>query len=486
MAHQKLPTSAFPPPTSLSRRDLLRVGSIGISGSILPGLGNFAWGAPSGQISDVAPKATAKSVIYLMMMGGVTHIDSFDPKPDAPDGIRGTLSTISTKLPGVQFTEVMPHLAQVADKLCLVRSFSHGSNDHFLSQAYSLSGREVPMSQIATEPNIGSIVSYLHGPRQQLPGYIAVPGITRPGPPPTQLFGGGWLGGKYNPFAVGGEPEQPDFTKGPNYENPAPEANEDLLPQALSLPKGFDVERLARRSQLRDVIDANLRAAERRDAFDAMDGHYQNAFHLIGSSSVREAFDLSREPDSLRSTYGRTKIGGRCMLARRLVEAGARFVMVDYGYDPDYGNLWDNHNAPSQNHPPICDIAKRPYHLAGMDKAFAALLTDLDSRGLLDSTLVVFMTEFGRTPKINARGGRDHWGPAGSMFFAGGGTKGGQVIGATDKQAAYPTTPGHTPADVAATLYRAVGITPDTRLFDRHKRPHFVLPHGEAIPGVLS
>jgi hypothetical protein len=173
-------------------------------------------------------------------------------------------------------------------------------------------------------------------------------------------------------------------------------------------------------------------------------------------------------------------------LARRLVEAGARFVMVDYGYDNDYGNLWDNHNAPTQNHPPICEIAKRGYHLAGMDRAFAGLITDLAQRGLLDSTLVVFMTEFGRTPQINKQGGRDHWGMAGSMFFAGGGAKAGQVIGATDAQGGYPTTPGYSPSDVTATIYRAIGVDPTVRLHDRQNRPHFVLPEGHAIPGVLG
>jgi hypothetical protein len=201
---------------------------------------------------------------------------------------------------------------------------------------------------------------------------------------------------------------------------------------------------------------------------------------------VRGAFDLRREPDGLRDRYGSTKIGQRCLLARRLVEAGARFVMVDYGYDPEYGNLWDNHRAPVQNQPHICEMAKRPYHLAGTDQAFAALIADLAERGRLHETLVVFLTEFGRTPKINREGGRDHWGAAGSIFFAGGGTRGGQVIGATDRHAAYPTTRRHSPADVAATIYQAIGIEPHTLLYDRQNRPIAVLPQGEPIAGVLN
>jgi uncharacterized protein (DUF1501 family) len=160
--------------------------------------------------------------------------------------------------------------------------------------------------------------------------------------------------------------------------------------------------------------------------------------------------------------------------------------MVDYGYDPEYGNLWDNHAVPVQKQPHISEMAKRGYHVAGLDRAFAALLCDLSERGLLDSTLVVFMTEFGRTPKINSGGGRDHWGPAGSIFFAGGGVRGGQVIGATDRQAAYPLGRGYTPGDVAATIYRALGIDAAGRIHDRQNRPHFVLPEGEAIEGIFA
>jgi hypothetical protein len=200
---------------------------------------------------------------------------------------------------------------------------------------------------------------------------------------------------------------------------------------------------------------------------------------------VRRAFDLRLEPDAVRARYGRTKIGQRCLLARRLVEAGARFVLVDYGYDPEFGNLWDNHNAPVQKHPPICTIVKEPYHLAGTDKACAALIEDLEIRGRLANTLVVFLTEFGRTPRLNALGGRDHWGSTGSIFFAGGGVRGGTVIGSTDKHAAVPRGGSYSPADVAATVYRALGIDLDTELYDRQGRPVALLPEGRPIPGVL-
>lgn len=468
-----------PPASFVTRRDLLRVGSLGVSASLWPGIGQQARASQGGEKS----KPTATSVIFLWMAGGVTHHDSLDPKPEAPEEIRGTLSTIATCLPGVHFAESCPQLARVADKFCLVRSFSHDSNDHFLSQAYCLSGRKVTMQQITSEPNIGSIVSFLHGPRNQLPGYIAVPGITRPGPPPTNEFVAGWLGGQYAPFCVGGEPEQPDFTVGEKSADPSPLANEDLAPKTLALLAGIDSDRLSQRSQLRRLLDGTIGDAQRRGA---MDGHFQGAFQLLESPAVRRAFDLSNEDDATREAYGRTKLGGRCLLARRLVEAGTRFVMVDYGYDPDYGNLWDNHAVPEQKQPHISQMAMRGYHVAGMDRAFAALLTDLDRRGLLASTLVVYHTEFGRTPKINSLGGRDHWGLAGSIFFAGGGVREGQVIGATDRQGAFPLSHGYSPGDVAATIYRALGIDPAARLYDQQGRPQFVLPDGEAIPGVLS
>lgn len=470
-------------PTPWNRRDALRIGGLSVAGA-LP-LASAAESALAAPRSEPLP-AKAQSVIYLMMMGGVTHIDSLDPKPLAPEEIRGTLEPIPTRLPGVCFSEAMPYMAAVADRITLVRSYSHTNNDHFMAQAFALSGRVVGPANIKTEPNIGSIVSFLQGPRKQLPAYIAVPGVARPGPPPTKLFGGGWLGGEHDPFCVGGEPQQPDFTATQKLYDPPAEIDEQLMPSVLQLRPGLDVDRLARRSQLRTLLDAKLRAAERQDVFTTLDAQWGNAFHLLSASNVRAAFDIGDEPAALRERYGRTKIGGRCLMARRLVEAGARFVMVDYGYDNDYGNLWDQHNVPEQNYPHTSEMAKRGYHVAGMDRAFAGLITDLDERGLLDSTLVVFMTEFGRSPKINKSGGRDHWAPACSMFFAGGGAVRGQVIGGTDRQGAFPTGTGYSPADVVATMYRAIGIAPDTRLHDRQRRPIFVLPHGEPIPGVLG
>jgi hypothetical protein len=191
----------------------------------------------------------AQSVIFLWMGGGVTHIDSLDPKPDAPEEIRGTLGAIDTALPGVQFCETCPNLAKIANELAVLRSFSHDSNDHLLSQVYTLSGRKVTRAQLFTEPNIGSFVSHLYGTRNGLPGYIAVPGITRPGPPPHNLFVGGWLGAQYAPFSIGGQPEQPDFTVGEKEANPSSMCEEDLKLQVLAMPDGVSVTRVDRRAR---------------------------------------------------------------------------------------------------------------------------------------------------------------------------------------------------------------------------------------------
>ena len=454
----------------VSRRDMLRVASLGVAGTLLPGL------APADEAKTVG---RAKSVIVLWMAGGVTHIDSLDPKPDAPREIRGSLGAIRTTLPGIRFGEVMPCLARQTDKLAVLRSFVAGTDDHLLGQAFNLSGKRVSMTALHSEPNVGSVVSRLLGPRAGLPGYIAVPGTTRPGPPPYNMFGSAYLGREHDPFPTGGKPRNDDFTA-----KVKEASEEDFHRQSLDAHSSSD--RLDDRRSLRQKLDAGLRGLEKSGMSDSLSRQYGTAFDMLTSPSVRRAFDLRQEPTKLKHRYGRTKIGQRCLLARRLVEAGARFVLVDYGYDPEYGNLWDNHNAAVQNHPPICEMAKLDYHLAGTDRAFAALLEDLDSRGMLDETLVVFLTEFGRTPKINKEGGRDHWGKAGSLFFAGGGVRGGQVIGSTDGTASQPRGVAYSSADVAATVYAALGLDGDVELQDRQGRPVPLLYEGKPIPGVLS
>ncbi|HXD88282.1 MAG TPA: DUF1501 domain-containing protein [Urbifossiella sp.] len=450
----------------LSRRDLLQLGALGVAASALPPVVSAA----------VNGKRRADSVIAIWLAGGMTHHESFDPKPDAPVEIRGSLKTIATKLPGVRFTEVMPRLAELTDQFALLRTYAAGSDDHLIAQSRQLSGRRTNAQQITTEPNIGAILAKLHGPRAGFPGYIAIPGTTRPGPPPYNLFVGGWIGEQYAPFPTGGKPKNEDFTA---FVKEA--AEEDFNQQSLRVFPGLDESRLADRRGLREAFDSHLAHLEAATA-----DQYRGAFEMLLAPAVRRSLDLSREADKTRERYGKTKIGARCLLARRLVEAGAGFVMVDYGYDPEYGNLWDNHNAAGQNFPPIGEMAQRPYHLAGVDRAAAALLEDLATRGLLDRTLVLLLSEFGRTPKINKDAGRDHWGHCGSIFFAGGGSRGGQVIGTTDKNGAYPITPAYGPWDVAATIYEALGVDRQAVLTDREGRRVPLVPEGKPIPGVLG
>jgi hypothetical protein len=448
-------------PCEPHRRQFLRFAGVTLAGT--------AWelfGGPGPAPASPPGPATADAVLFLWLPGGVTHHESFDPKPEAAAEIRGELRAIRTNVAGVYFAEVLPRLARHMDKLALVRSFAAGTNDHFLAQAYALSGHDRLPNGILSEPNFGCIVAQQRGSSGGLPGYIAVPGSTRPGPPNTNLFVSAWLGAKYAPFATGGEPR-----------------NRDFKIDALALPDDVPAERFHRRQSLRLQVEERLRAAERQADLDDMEQLYGKALELLVSPRVRKAFDLQLEPPARRDRYGHTKLGQRCLLAHRLLEAGARFVMVDYGYDwGEYNNLWDNHCAPGQNQPHISRMAQLPYHLPAVDQAFAALLDDLHASGRLQRTLVVYLTEFGRTPKINSAGGRDHWGYSGSVFFAGGGVRGGQVLGATDKVGGYCTTRTWSPSDAVATVYRAVGIDPHATLLNRENRPSAIQPAGEPIP----
>lgn len=449
------------------RRDLLRVGSIGLAGAVASSNGGSAGAESSGRTNS----PSARSIVVLWMSGGVTHIDSFDPKPEAPAEIRGTLGAIDTSVPGIRFNESLPILARCAERLAVVRTFAHDSNDHFIGQAHCLSGRPVTAQQTFSEPNVGAVCSSRLGARHGFPGYVAAPGTTRAGA--ETPFTAGWLGQEFDPFCTGGS-------------RPLNLAEEEVNMQGLQFPPDMSAGRLSARRGLRERLETSLRHLDRSGSADAISRQYGAAFDLMLSPAVRQAFDLREESAATRDRYGRTKIGQRCLLAHRLVSAGAPFVLVDYGVDADSGNTWDNHNAPGQNHPPICEIVRKPYHLAGADQAFAALLEDLHRSGRLSETLVVFLTEFGRTPKINKDGGRDHWCYAGSIFFAGGGAKGGQVIGATDAQGAYPLGAGYGPGDAAATIYKAAGIDMDKPLIDRQGRPLPVVPHGAPIPGIIG
>ncbi|MSR58444.1 MAG: DUF1501 domain-containing protein [Planctomycetaceae bacterium] len=332
--------------------------------------------------------------------------------------------------------------------------------------AYALSGRNVLPAGILSEPNFGSIIHHQLGATGGLPGYVAVPGSTRPGPPDTDMFVPAYLGQKFAPFCTMGEPRTKQFQV-----------------RDLGFPEGMSAERFTRRQSLSDRVEKTLSRAERAGGLTGMEQLYGRAAELLTSQRVREAFDIHAERGEARLKYGDSKIGRRCLLAKRLIEADARFVMVDYGYDwGEYNNLWDNHCAPVQNQLHMWKMCKEPYHLPAVDQAFAALVDDLAQSGRLARTLVVYFTEFGRTPKINENGGRDHWGYSGSIFFAGGGVQGGQVLGATDSIGGYCKTRTFSPADAVATVYKAVGIDPHATLTDRQDRPVPIQNTGEAIP----
>lgn len=450
-----------PTPFALHRRSFLRWGGVTLAATAAELLG-------TGEMARAATKerATADQVVLLWLPGGVTHHESFDPKPEAPEEIHGPIQAIETNVPGVRFAETLPYLAGQMDKMALIRSYAAGTNDHFDGQAYALSGRNFLPSGILSEPNFGCFINQQLGATGGLPGYIAVPGSTRPGPPNTDMFVPAYLGEKFAPFCTMGEPRNNDFKV------------RDLAPA-----DGVTVARLAQRQSLRSKLEATLRTAERQRAMEGMEQLYGRAVEMLTSPKIRDAFDLHTEPEAARLKYGMSKVGQRCLLTRRLIEAGARFVMMDYGYDwGEYNNLWDNHCAPVQNQPHMWKMCKVPYHLPAVDQAFAALLDDLGQSGRLERTLVVYFTEFGRTPKINPQGGRDHWGYSGSIFFAGGGVKGGQVLGATDTIGGFCKTRTYSPADAVATVYRAVGIDPHTTVPDRQNRPVAIQTAGEAIP----
>jgi hypothetical protein len=280
------------------------------------------------------------------------------------------------------------------------------------------------------------------------------------------MFVAAGLGAKYAPFCTSGEPRSKDY----QVEN-------------LGLAHDVSAQRFAQRQSLRQELETHLKLSETSAVSDDHKQLYGKAAELLTSPRVREAFDVHAEPKKARAKYGESKVGIRCLLARRLIDAGARFVMVDYGYDwGEYDNLWDNHCVPEQNQPPIFKMCKVPHHLPAVDRAFAALLDDLAQSGRLKRTLVVYLTEFGRTPKVNKYGGRDHWGQAASIFFAGAGVKGGQVLGATDQVGGYCKTRTFSPADAAATVYYALGIDPHGTIQDREGRTVPIQATGEAIP----
>jgi hypothetical protein len=427
-----------------NRREFLYVGLLGTVGLTMSDmLRGQAHAATVGQLG--AGSGKAKSVINIYLPGGMSHQESFDPKLNAPVEYRGPMEGIKTSIDGVYFSENLKETAKIADKITVVRSMTHGEAAHERGTHSMFTGyRPSPAIQY---PSIGSVVSHELGPRADLPPYVLIPNM------PTPYAGTGYLGAAFGAFALGSDPASDSFSV-----------------RDLTLPSGIDAQRFAARREMRSVVDAHFSALEKSDALDGMDSFYQRAYAMISSDKARAAFDIKAEPKNVRDNYGRNAAGQRMLLARRLVEAGVRFVSLTYG-------SWDHH-----------DNIKRANgtQMPNFDKAYAALIRDLDQRGLLDSTLVIVNTEFGRTPKINGTAGRDHWPKVFSIALAGGGMKRGFVYGSSDATGGEPDANPLGVEDYAATIYHQIGIDPGKALMTPGNRPQPIVKDGKVVRELIA
>jgi hypothetical protein len=414
------------------RRDFLKIGSLGALGISLGDVFAATGGA--------GPK-DERSVIVLWLSGGPPHHDTFDMKPDAPSDIRGPFKPIPTNVSGMTICEHLPRIAKVTDKHAVVRSMTSSVNDHEPGIAYVLTGYK--KLQSIEFPSTGSVVAKELGPRNGMPPYVAVP-QTFPS------YGAGFLGGAYSPF-IAGDPNVKDYKV-----------------RDLSLPLDTDWTRVNNRQWLLNQIDSQLRDIDNAAELQAFDSLYGKAYDLMKSPAAKKAFSIHEEPEEIRNMYGRTPVGQGCLLARRLIEAGVRFVTVSKGW-----LAWDAHS----------DNFGRTEKLLfpELDLAYSALLTDLDQRGLLKNTLVVMMGEFGRTPKINSTAGRDHWCKAYTAVFAGAGVVGGRNIGTTDKTGSEVLEDPYTVEDTCSTIYERVGVDYTKEIMSPIGRPVYLSNGGKVM-----
>jgi hypothetical protein len=448
--------------TDITRRRLLQVGGLGLLGLNLPGLLRAAEGGRR--------KARASSVIFLHQYGGPSCHDSFDMKPGAPDAVRGELKPIASRLPGVPVCELLPRTARVMDKVTLVRGVHHTMKNHNSAGYYSLTGYAPPTDDQRLRdsrdlfPAYGSVVDKFAPAKAGVPTFVAYPHVIRDGSiTPGQHAS--FLGKAHDPLFIGQDPNSPDFR----------------LPE-LSLPANLSPERLGNRREVLRMIDQQTELLEFSAKARGIDAHYDRALTMLSSPGVRKAFDLSSEPAAVRDRYGRTTYGQGCLLARRLVEAGARFINVYFAQS--IGGCqggWDTHGF---NDKPMYPILKN-YLLPITDHTLPTLLDDLDARGLLETTLVVWVGEFGRSPRINKIAGRDHWPQCYTALLAGGGVKRGCVHGASDKLGAYPAGDPVRPEDLSATMFHLLGIDPKSEVRDALNRP-LPISTGEVVSGVLA
>ncbi|MAQ91843.1 MAG: sulfatase [Rhodopirellula sp.] len=380
----------------------------------------------------------AKSVIFIYLPGGCAHQETWDPKPFAPIEYRGPMSSIETVVPGTRLNETMVKTSKVADKIAICRSMTHGEAAHERGTHNMFTGyRPSPALQY---PSMGSVVAHEFGPRHNLPPYVCIPNQ------PNVFAGTGYLSSSYAGFSLGSDPASGSFQV-----------------RDLKLPGGVDDNRFGKRRKMLTAVNDYFANKEKADSLDAVDTFYDRAYSLISSEKARDAFDINKEDAALRDKYGRNTAGARMLLARRLVEAGTRFVTLTYGG-------WDMHSN-------IEGSIKG--QVPALDQGFAALIEDLDQRGLLDTTLVCIASEFGRTPKINANAGRDHWPKVFSVVMAGGGTKPGIVYGKSNATASEPEEDALTVEDWATTIYSRIGIVADKELMAPGDRPIEIVDGGK-------
>lgn len=452
----------------LSRRSVLRAGGMGLFGMTLPKILMAQELARNAKLV-----ARAKSVVFMFQWGGPSHLETFDMKPDAPSGIRGFHKPMSSKANGIQVNSLLPKTSQIMDKVTLIRSVHHTMKNHNSAGYYALSGHAPPSDdqRLRDTPDLfpayTSVVDTISPSHGEVPSSVHLPYIVSDGAQtPGQMAS--FLGKAHDPFLVTQDPNDAKFS----------------LPE-LSLPEGINYERLASRREMQKLIDSQSRLLEYSAAAKGLDGFYDKALSMLHSTQLREAFDLSKESDKARDAYGRTTYGQSCLLARRLVEAGVKFVTVTFsdniGGQSTTAGGWDTHGFNDTRMFPI--IEKR--HMPITEQTLPTFLNDLEERGLLDQTLVVWVGEFGRTPKINKNLSRDHWPYCYTALVAGGGTKRGFVYGASDKNGEHPAENPVTPDDLAATMYHLLGIDPHTEVRDLANRP-VQLSYGNAIEGIIA
>ena len=426
----------------LTRRDFLHAGALSGLGLTLPGL--------LASRARAAVKDKDVNCILLVLVGGPSHIDTWDPKPKAPAEVRGPFKPISTAVPGTQVTEIFPKMAKLADRFSLVRSVFHTATAvHDTGYQLMQTGRL--FSGGVEYPHAGSVLTYLKGQRGEVPGYVLLPKpIGRTGGNLPHGHTAGFLGKQYDPFILNADPSAKDF-KVP-----------DLLP-----PEYISAVRAKRRQRMREAVDGALKAFENQPQAKQLDDNFHLAYRLMSSPQARAAFDLAREPAATRDRYGRTRFGQSCLLARRLIEAGVRLVTVNM-FETVFDEVtWDIHGSR-----PFTDITEMARLVApNFDRAYSTLLEDLKERGLYEKTVVAAVGEFGRTPKINPAGGRDHHPGVWTVMLGGGPIKGGRVVGESDELGYVPKARPVTPGEVVATLYRALGVDPHKELSGPQNRP---------------